>query len=144
MALRHRRASCILPLWLCSLCDKLWKENERKWKWIFLVDRHDCCIGLGMINDKSLVRRTCKYIKNFLRMYQELIPNISTSLWRSTFSGKEEKGNEGIFIGERLRKKQGRIHDYLCRGRLGRGSNELGRGSNDLGRGMLKYKLCNP
>ena len=52
-------------------------------------------------------------------------------------------------------KKQGRKHDYLCRGRLGRDSNELGRGSNnlgrgsnnlgrgsiDLGRGMLKYKL---
>ena len=51
--------------------------------------------------------------------------------------------------------EQGRIHDWLSRGRLGRGSSELGRGSNDLdrgsndlgrgsidlGRGMLKYKL---
>ena len=48
-------------------------------------------------------------------------------------------------------KKQGRIHDCSCRGRLGRGSNDLGRGNNylgrgsdDLGRGMLKYKLSNP
>ena len=48
-------------------------------------------------------------------------------------------------------KKQGRIHDCSCRGRLGRGSNDLGRGSNDLGRGsndlgrgMLKYKFFNP
>ena len=54
--------------------------------------------------------------------------------------------------------KQGRIHDYLCRGRLGRGSNELGRGSSELGRGsndlgrgcidlskgMLKYKISYP
>ena len=56
------------------------------------------------------------------------------------------------------RKKQGRVHDYLCRGRLGRGSNELGRGRNklgrssnelgggciDLGRGMLEYKISYP
>ena len=48
-------------------------------------------------------------------------------------------------------RKQGRIHDCSCRGRLGRGSNDLGRvsddlgrGSIDLGRGMLKYKLSNP
>ena len=48
-------------------------------------------------------------------------------------------------------KKQGRIHDCSCRGRLGRGSNDFGRGSNDLGggnndlgRGMLKYELSNP
>ena len=34
-------------------------------------------------------------------------------------------------------KKQGRIHDYLCRGRLGRGGNNLGRGSNNLGRGSI-------
>ena len=47
--------------------------------------------------------------------------------------------------------KQGRIHNYLCRGRLDRGHNELGRGSNNfgrgsnvLGRGMLKYKLSSP
>ena len=57
-----------------------------------------------------------------------------------------------------FKKKQGRIHDYLCRGRLSRGSNELGRGSIalgrgsndlgrgciDLGRGMLKYKISSP
>ena len=56
---------------------------------------------------------------------------------------EEKKGEE--------EEEQGRIHDCLCRGRLGRGSNELGRGSNelgmgsnDLGRGMLKYKLPNP
>ena len=41
-------------------------------------------------------------------------------------------------------KKQGRIQDCSCRGRLGRGSNDLGRGTDDLGRGMLKYKLFNP
>ena len=46
-------------------------------------------------------------------------------------------------------KEQGRINDYSCRGRLGRGSNDLGRGSADLGRGstdlgrsMLKYYLA--
>ena len=57
-----------------------------------------------------------------------------------------------------ISRKQGRIHYYLCRGRLGRGSNELGRGSIelgrgsndldrgciDLGRGMLKYKISYP
>ena len=52
---------------------------------------------------------------------------------------------------ETPRVEQGRIHDYLCRGWLGRGSNELGKGSKDLGRGsidlgkgMLKYKLSYP
>ena len=45
---------------------------------------------------------------------------------------------------EKKRKNKAVIHHYLCRGRLGRGSNELGRGSNDLGRGMLKYKISYP
>ena len=42
------------------------------------------------------------------------------------------------------KRKQGRIHDCSCRGRLGRGSNNLGRGSINLGRGVLKYKLFYP
>ena len=37
--------------------------------------------------------------------------------------------------------EQGRIHDYLCRGRLGRGSNELGRGSIDLGMGINIHEM---
>ena len=41
-------------------------------------------------------------------------------------------------------KKQGRIHDCPCRGRLGRGSNELGRGSNELGRGIISMKYSYP
>ena len=43
-----------------------------------------------------------------------------------------------------VRKKQGRIHDCPCRGRLGRGSNELGRGRNDLGRGINNHRILIP
>ena len=32
---------------------------------------------------------------------------------------------------DKIKIKQGRLHDNPWRGRLGRGSNELGRGSND-------------
>ena len=49
-----------------------------------------------------------------------------------------------IVVVKELKREQGRIHDYPCRGRLGRGSNAMGRGSHDLGRGMLKYKLSYP
>ena len=45
-------------------------------------------------------------------------------------------GNKGNRV-----QKQGRIHDYPCRGRLGRGSNELGRDSHYLGRGFNIYKI---
>ena len=41
-------------------------------------------------------------------------------------------------------RKQGRIHDCPCRGRLGRGSNELGRGRNDLGRGTKNHRILIP
>ena len=34
------------------------------------------------------------------------------------------------------------IHGSLCRGRLGRGSNELGRDSNELGRGSSDQNCC--
>ena len=63
---------------------------------------------------------------------------------------KGERTKERNVDEERMGKKkrerniQGRIHDYLCRGRLGRGSKELGRGSIDLGRGILKNKLSYP
>ena len=39
----------------------------------------------------------------------------------------------------RMENKQGRIHGSLCRGRLGRGSNELGSGSDELGRGSNEF-----
>ena len=66
------------------------------------------------------------------------IPNISDeNLILKIFSVCIKYGNWIV-------RKQDRIHDNACRGRLGRGSNELSRGSNELDSDMLKYKFSFP
>ena len=39
--------------------------------------------------------------------------------------------------------KLGRIHGNLCRGRMGRGSNEMGKGNNELGKGNNEFGKSN-
>ena len=57
-----------------------------------------------------------RFCGNFMVSWEE-----TRAGWNWRFSKREES----------VVSEQGLIHDYLCRGRLGRGSNELGRGSID-------------
>ena len=61
-------------------------------------------------------------------------------------NGEDQRGDpaeNGQLVGS-SEKKQGRIHDCPCHGRLGWGSNELGRGRNDLGRGINNQRILIP